>query len=76
MFKKDLRAKIKIDEKFRTKKWAKNRMIFLKDNSQSTKQIKQATKKKIYYYKIIDSIYKDKIKELDILCIDWKYLTP
>ena len=39
-------------------------------NGSANKQIKKASKKKIFYYKKIDQIYKDKIKELDILCIE------
>ena len=36
---------------------------------------KKARKKKFFYYKIMDEVYKDKIKELDVLCIEWNLLT-
>ena len=44
-----------------------NAIILLKNNSQASE--------KDFYYKIINQIYKDKIKELDILCIEWNLLT-
>ena len=52
-----------------------NPIILLKNNLQASEKIKKAIKKKIFYYKIINQIYKDKIKELDILCIEWNLLT-
>ena len=52
-----------------------NPIILLQRNSQASEKIKKPIKKKIFYYKIINQIYKDKIKELDILCIEWNLLT-
>ncbi len=59
--------------KSRNELWGQNPRILLHRNSQATE--KKHIKKKIFYYKIINQIYKDKIKKLDILCIEWNFLT-
>ena len=59
----------------RGQNWGQNPIILLQRNSQASEKIKKPIKKKIFYYKIINQIYKDKIKELDILCIEWNLLT-
>ena len=51
-------------------KVGENPIILLLRNSQASEKIKKPIKKKIFYYKIINQVYKDKIKELDILCIE------
>ena len=56
-------------------KLGENPIILLQRNSQASEKIKKPIKKKIFYYKIINQIYKDKIKELDVLCIEWNLLT-
>ena len=56
-------------------KLGENPIILLQRNSQDSEKIKKPIKKKIFYYKIINQVYKDKIKELDILCIEWNLLT-
>ena len=56
-------------------KSSQNPIILLQRNSQASEKIKKPIKKKIFYYKIINQVYKDKIKELDVLCIEWNLLT-
>ena len=68
----------KFDSKAAGKSAGKSRqnpIILLQRNSQASEKRKNPIKKKIFYYKIINHIYKDKIKELDVLCIEWNLLT-